>query len=257
MTHTLVDVDSTRQKRLYERIHDDYESHYYDRYSTAYRKRFIYDLLLRDVDLNGLNVADLACGSGHTTLYLKERYPRVNAAGFDISSAACQAYKANTDAPSFQTDLTRKQPFTAQFDAAIVIGGLHHCVADLRTTFENIGSLLRPGGLLLMMEPNAESFLEPLRKLWYRWDKRLFDAPTEHALDHAAMLATASDLFRLRDACHLGGPAYFAVFNSLILRIPSSVKCMISPPLLWLENGWNRLPMRALHGFFLARWTRL
>ena len=34
--------------------------------------------------------------------------------------------------PSYEVDLTKKYNADVKFDAAIVIGGLHHCISDLR-----------------------------------------------------------------------------------------------------------------------------
>ena len=60
-------IDSTRQKQHYEAIHTNYEDHYYDAQSMAYRERFYYDPLFEGLDLNGCRVADLASGSGHNS----------------------------------------------------------------------------------------------------------------------------------------------------------------------------------------------
>jgi hypothetical protein len=62
-----VSIDSTRQKQHYEAIHTNYEDHYYDAQSMAYRERFYYDPLFEGLDLNGCRVADLASGSGHNS----------------------------------------------------------------------------------------------------------------------------------------------------------------------------------------------
>ena len=41
-----------RQKEHYESLHDDYEAHYYDEWSMQFRRRYMYDYLLGDIDLN-------------------------------------------------------------------------------------------------------------------------------------------------------------------------------------------------------------
>ncbi len=51
---------SDRQARHYDRILSDYDRHYYDAQSSAYRERFIIGPLVEGLDLNGLEVADLA-----------------------------------------------------------------------------------------------------------------------------------------------------------------------------------------------------
>src|SRR6476660_5880416 len=94
-----VSIDSTRQKRHYEAIHTNYEDHYYDAQSMAYRERFYYDPLFEGLDLNGCTVADLASGSGHSSVALLKRFPKAVVTGFDISSSACEAYRRNVGRP--------------------------------------------------------------------------------------------------------------------------------------------------------------
>ena len=116
--------NSTRQRVHYERIHDDYETHYYDATSMAFRERFIYDLMFRGLDLNGKDVADLAAGSGHNSRAVQERFPQVRVAGFDISSRACESYRRIVGAEAFQLDLTAENEQLARFDVAMIVGGL-------------------------------------------------------------------------------------------------------------------------------------
>ena len=44
-------------------------------------------------------------------------------------------------------DLTRPVAMAETYDGAIVVGGLHHCVADLAQTLRNIAAMIRPGGI--------------------------------------------------------------------------------------------------------------
>jgi SAM-dependent methyltransferase len=244
-----------RQRQHYERIHDAYEAHYYDAWSMRYRRRFMYDFLLSGLELDGLLVADLACGSGHNSLELKRRFPGVRTHGFDVSPSACAAYRANTGGEAFETDLTRPQVFAHRYDAALIVGGLHHCIGDLPQTLRNLAAAVKPGGRLLMVEPNSRFLLEPLRRLWYRFD-RYFDAATEQALDHEALAASADADFAVEAVRRAGGPAYFLIFNSLILRVPGRAKNYLAPPLFAVEHGWNALPGRLPFAYFLARWRR-
>src|SRR5262249_36166231 len=124
-------VDSARQKAHYEGIHDRYEAHYYDGPSLDYRERFILAPLLKDLDLNDRDVLDLASGSGHNTMLLRRRFPRMRALGIDISESACQAYRSMTGFPAVQGDFTRPLALGRQFDAVLIVGGLHHLVANL------------------------------------------------------------------------------------------------------------------------------
>ena len=244
------------QKTHFEQLHDAYESHYYDKWSMRYRDEFIYGVLWGDLDLNGKDVAELACGSGHNTEALLKAFPRANVVGFDISPPACRDYSLRTGMPAHQVDLMLPLQGNAKFDVVFIIGGLHHCVRGMPQVLENVGQMLKPGGLFLMQEPNAGFFLEAARKVWYRNDK-MFDAENEAAIDHDIIFSAAESLFVLKRIKYSGGPAYFLVLQSMILRIPRPIKNIISAPLIATERLWDRLPGRRFHNTFLARWQRL
>ena len=244
------------QAAHYDRILSDYDRHYYDRYSTEYRERFILEPLLAGVDLGGLKVADLASGSGHTSLYLAGRYPGIQVTGFDVSAEACAGYRKRVGRPSWQFDLTQPQAVAEQYDACIIMGGLHHCVANLPVTFANIHRMLKPGGLLLMFEPNRQYVLQAARDLWYRADK-YFDAANEQALAHTDLVRLAGAGFQAENLRYFGGPAFFLVYNSLLFRMPAGLKAGSSRLFLGLEAWHNHLPGRWLHSSFTARWRRV
>lgn len=247
---------SLRQAEHYDRIHEAYAAHYYDAESTAYRERFVFDTMFRGLDLNGQVVADLACGSGVNSLSLLQRYPKARPIGFDLSDKACDDYRRLVGTEAHQVDLIEGRSLGVQADVAMVFGGLHHCVCNLAGTFETIAGLLKPGGLLLMYEPNARFFLESARRLWYRVDG-YFDAETEHALDHAAILRLAGPRFTALDCVYGGGPAYFLILNSLVLRVPLGLKRRIARPLFFAESLYSRLPGTSMFPVFIARWQYL
>ncbi|SRR6266487_721877 len=249
-------MDSDRQRVHYEQIHDKYEAHYYDRHSLRYRDRFILAPLLNEIDLNDCDMLDLASGSGHNTLLLQRRFPRMRALGVDISESACRAFERNTGWPAIQADFTRPISIDRQFDAAVVIGGLHHMVADLPQAIANLASVVRTGGIVLMMEPSSDSVLDDLRRYWYRRDE-FFDAPTERALSHDALLALTRGTFTAEVVRYIGGPAYFAIFNSMVLRVPLTAKAPLALVTTPIEAAVNMLNLRAVAPVFVARWRRL
>jgi len=246
---------SSRQKHHFESVHDAYERHYYDATAMRYRKRYLYDVLLGGLDLNGMDVADLACGSGHNSLVIQDRFPGARLMGFDISAKACDDYCRNVGAEAREADLTQPVEFERQFDFALIVGGLHHCVADLPGAFVTINRLLKPGGRLAMYEPNRRFVLQAVRDLWYRYDKN-FDHATEAALDHDEILEMAGSSYEAEFVKHFGGPAFYLIFNSMITRVPISVKPVIAPPLMVCEAVYNALPGRLAFPAFVARWQK-
>ncbi len=235
-----------KQKTHYEAIHEDYEAHYFDRESMLFRERFVYNFLFAGLDLNGKDVADIAAGSGHNSLWVSQKFPGARITGFDISEKACAAYRTLVGRNAHVFDITSGKDFGQTFDVAMVFGGLHHCVSDLSGTFRTLAKLVRPGGLLLFYEPNSRYFLEALRKVWYKLDAT-FDDGTESALDHDALRALTKADFETIDVHYMGGPAYFFIYNSMIFRIPRKAKRFLAPILFPLERAYNiMLPGRTL-----------
>ena len=247
---------SERQKTHYEQIHDEYEDHYYDEISMKYRDRYYYQPMFEGLDLNNCRIADLACGSGHNSLIMKKLFHSIDVEGYDISERACADYERIVGAKCHQIDLTKPQDLEQKYDAAVIFGGLHHCVTDLAQTQKNIASLLRPGGLFLMLEPNSSYILEPLRKLWYRFDP-LFDSETEHALNANGIAKSAADLFAVKDVKYMGGPGYFLLAQSMLFRLPKPMKRLIAAPLIWIDGFYNKIPLRAIFPYFVARWQKI
>jgi ubiquinone/menaquinone biosynthesis C-methylase UbiE len=249
------EVPDHRQKEHYEAIHDAYEAHYYDEASMAYRHRFIYRPMFEGAQLNGASVADLACGSGHNSLALREYFPSARTTGYDISESACHSYQTYTGGVARQIDLTRPMDPAEIHDAAMVIGGLHHCIVDIDTTLRNIARIIRPGGRLLMMEPNEDFFLSAVRRIWYRNDS-WFEVDSEAALKHDEIAARAAPYFVPKRVIYFGGPAFFLIFNSLIMRVPLRAKPYLARALFPVEGAYNRLPGRSAFAVFVAEWQR-
>ena len=249
------DTSAARQGDHYDEILDEYDAHYGDATSREYRRRFFLAPLLHGVDLNDLDVADLAAGSGHTTLELQALFPRIRPVGFDVSEHAVHTYASRTGCVAHQWDLAGKASWPEVFDAAIVVGGLHHCVSGLDNALRNVAHMLKPGGLFLIVEPNRDTWLEPLRQLWYRRD-HYFESSTEAALSYDELSWSGRTWFDTLSVQYMGGPAYFLVYNSLVFRLPLALKRATASLLMALEGVTNKLPWRGVFPYFIARWRR-
>nr|WP_316656130.1 class I SAM-dependent methyltransferase [uncultured Gellertiella sp.] len=244
------------QAEHYDAILDDYERHYFDESSMEYRRAFIYPALFNNLDLNGKDVVDLACASGLNSTECAKIYPRVRLQGVDISDECCASYRRHTAFPAHIVDLSSPAASLSEpCDTAFVVGGLHHCVNDLPATLQNMARFIKPGGHLLMVEPNAGFILNAVRNLWYKKD-RWFRAEEEHPLFHDKILEMASGNFELIKVTYLGGPAYFLILNSLITRVPHRFKPLLAKPLMAIERLYNLLPGSAPFPMFIAQWRR-
>ena len=129
-------------------------------------------------------------------------------------------------------------------------------MVDLPQVLDNLVAAVRPGGVLLMMEPSADSILDIVRNRWYEKD-RYFDAPTERALSHDELLRMTGGRFRAEIVRYVGGAAYFLILNSLVLRVPLGAKRWIAPVAFPLERTFNALNARRAAPVFIARRRRL
>jgi SAM-dependent methyltransferase len=244
--------NTERQSAHYDAILGEYDDHYGDAASLRYRDRFFMEPLLDGLDLDGLDIADLASGSGHTTTLLKARFPRARIVGFDVAEQAVRAYRQRTGCECSIWDLTTPPRRIASFDVAVVVGGLHHCAASVGSALENIACCLRPHGLLLMVEPSRDTWWESARRAWYRRD-HYFEASTEAALSHQRLLHV-TNRFECMHVRYMGGPAYFLVYNSLVFRLPPRLKAAIAAPLMAIEPWVNKLPTTRAFPYFVAQW---
>lgn len=101
-------------------------------------------------------VLELGCGTGMLTRFVLERIPRLRVVGSDLSSTAvriaagrCAGYR---HARFCVADATVMACGPAVFDAVIGNAVLHHLPVD--TALREIDRVLRPGGVLLLFEPN-------------------------------------------------------------------------------------------------------
>lgn len=247
---------SERQSAHYDSILGDYDRHYFDSHARHYRERFFYDPLFAGLSLDGKTVLDLACGSGYNSLAILKRFPDARVGGIDISPEACAAYERVVQRSAHRLDLTDPAAvLPPPADVAVVIGGLHHCANELGSTLDNISRLIVAGGWLLLAEPNAEFFLNAVRRSWYRHD-RYFDAETERPLCYSELLDLGSSRFRPVEVRYMGGLGYFLVLNSLLFRLPHGLKRAISRPLSAFDGWYNRLGGKAPFPYFIARWQR-
>lgn len=246
-------ISTARQKELFEEIHDTYYESSDDATAQAYKERFVYNHILESLG-DSRSVIELASGIGATVGWLKKQRPHLQIAGCDISERAAADFRKRHSAPCHVADLTKPFDAGATYDAVVVMGGIHHLVADLDTAFANIRALLNPGGRLIMIEPNSDYYLEPFRRIWYKIDKNNFDAVNEHALSHPEIFKKHGAGYDLLKVTYLGGVAnYFLVLN-YVLRIPNWVKKFIARPLMGFERVYHKLPGALPFASFIACW---
>lgn len=242
------------QQDHYDRIADQYEAHYSDACSLEYRRQFIYEPMFEGLDLSGMKVLDAMCGSGQTTQYLLARGARVT--GLDLSSEVINSFKSRwTDCAAIQRSLLDSGLPNDYFDCVVIVGGLHHAHPNVSAALREINRVLKPGGYLCFMEPHSGSLPDAIRRIWYKHDR--FFSDNEASIDVEAYAREFAAQFKSDKINYLGNLAFLFVLNSLIMRIPVSVKPYYSPLLIKLESLINKLQGKLTSCFVVARWQKI
>lgn len=238
------------QQKLFEKIHERYQYHYYDKYSNFYRKLIILEKI-RKFFKNKKNILEIGCGGGSNYLTFKrEKLIRNNNyLALDISSKAVKDFnlicKNDENANAFQCDFTQKNlKFEKKkFDLILFIGVLHHMTNDMDEVFNNIANNLNENGLVIFFEPNAH-FLNWLRKIWYKISDE-FDDVNERALypeeiDHHSKKHS----LKLNYCKYIGNIGFFVILQSMILRTPKWLKSITYFPLTYLDLFFEKFQIK-------------
>jgi SAM-dependent methyltransferase len=112
----------------------------------------------------GINVADIGCGTGHSTVVLAKAFPASTFVGYDLAPDALEVGRAEAAAEGltnvrFELRDIRTLPDDPPFDLICGFDVIHD-QADPAGVLERVHRVLRPGGRFLMMDIKAASRLE-------------------------------------------------------------------------------------------------
>jgi SAM-dependent methyltransferase len=145
--------------------HNKYQREYYDGVvkrtmiptGTPYLQRQV-DHLVRVAGLRqGERVLDVGCGMGRYTLILAERGFAVE--GLDLSPVLLQRLRVfnggRFNIPLHSGDVMNPPPeLRERFDAIVGFFALHH-MHELERCFRGMAQMVKPGGRIVFLEPNA------------------------------------------------------------------------------------------------------
>ena len=244
---------SNGQRDHFNVIHDKYEDHYYDAESFKYRKRFIYRPIFDSMNRPGMKIPEIGCRFGHSAEFLRRMFPDAPIHGCDISDRALESYREKFGHDTcFHLDITKPNAqLVGRYDLIVAVSVVHHLVKNLEQFFINIDSLLNAGGSFIMYEPNA-LFMNRAREIWYRLDSN-FDDINEEALDYEMLRQQYLPIgFTEERIVYIGGPAFYVILNSMILRVPKWFKRLAHKFWFVMEPYWNRLLPISMKACFFA-----
>lgn len=116
----------------------------------------------------GVKCADVGCGTGLFSISLASRFPNSTVRGFDVDNNSIERAKKNLEAAgaknaSFEVrSLYELDKFDELFDLIFAFDMIHD-LNDPVLGLQAIRKSLKPGGMLVMMEPKvAEKFEDSL-----------------------------------------------------------------------------------------------
>jgi len=107
-----------------------------------------------------LRILDVGCGYGRLSIPIIEKFPNVDITGVDISENYVRLYKENTCHPAFVGGIENIPSDLGTFDYILCVAVLMYLDDEnLGKAVFNLISHLKPGGRLILIEPNHSGIL--------------------------------------------------------------------------------------------------
>ena len=229
----------------------EYDQRHANEIALEYRDRF-YRKRLCNFELKNKKVLDAMCATGIDTPFLISR--GANVCGLDISASCAALYEKRFQLECKVGSIHETGFDDETFDVVYVSGGLHHVSHMLAESLAEIHRILAREGLLCFVEPNADSWTDALRKLWYSRDDKFSDE--ERALSYRNELKALMSIgFEEEDYFTGGNVAYLVFQQSNVLKTPKFVYRYLKGPVFLAERIVDALPLGPRF-FFCARWRK-
>ncbi len=204
-------------------------------------------------ELKNKKVLDAMCASGVETSFLLSKGAEV--VGLDISPNNAKEFEKLWQRQCVISSI-HKTPFESNtFDAVYICGGLHHILPLLEETLCEVSRILKPGGYFYFVEPNKDTWLDLIRRIWYRVSPKF--EREESAISYNKTLYPMLVKYKFSERRHfLGGNiAYVLIGQSVHFGFLRPFLRIIHKPLNVIESILNRVPF-APKLFFCSMWQK-
>lgn len=123
----------------------------------------------------GIEVADVGCGHGHSTILMAEAFPDSRFVGFDVHAESIEAARQNAAkagvAGRVRFEVAKADAYPGNEFGLICFFDCLHDMGRPAAAVEHAAKALAPGGTVLLVEPFAEDRIEknlnPVGRLYY------------------------------------------------------------------------------------------
>jgi SAM-dependent methyltransferase len=151
----------------------------------------------------GITVADVGCGHGHSTLLMAQAFPRSRFYGFDTHRGSLEEARRNAQAAGVAGHTTfaqaRATDYPGEKYGLICFFDTLHDLGDPVAAARHAAEVLAPGGTVLLVEPFAhdrtEDNLTPVGQLYYAASSTICCA---HALSEGGKLVLGAQAGQAR-----------------------------------------------------------
>jgi SAM-dependent methyltransferase len=164
----------------------------------------------------GIAVADVGCGHGHSTILMAEAFPRSSFHGFDVHAASIAEAKCNAFVEGVATrahfEVARAVDYPRRSYGLICFFDCLHDMGDPVAALRHAASALAPGGTLMLVEPFAHDRVQdnfsPVARMYYSASTTMCCA---HAISEGGPLALGAQAgeARLAEVCRKAGLTHF------------------------------------------------
>jgi ubiquinone/menaquinone biosynthesis C-methylase UbiE len=157
---SIMDIKMDRKELMF--VNSSIREFFQKHYEFKIFKTF---LTTNNIDLHNAVMVDAGCGSGYSTELLMKEFHPCELFAFDIMPEQVErARKRGLPATFFVGDVTAIDLPSEKCDAAFVFAFLHH-VPQWKKALQELGRILKPGGVLLIEELDKKTIDDAERYL--------------------------------------------------------------------------------------------